>query len=98
MMVSVIHVAVQGHVMSLVCASAISHVDVCGLCYLLKSCWCPWLMLPLVMLLSVACAATEGHDGCLCSMLLLRAMLFMIVICATTVNYMEADDPLLCEL
>ena len=63
MMVSVIHVVAQGHVMSIVCASAISHVDVYGLCYLLKSCWCFWLMLPLVMLLSVACAATEGHDG-----------------------------------
>lgn len=63
MMVSVIHVAAQGHVMSLVCAPAVSYVDVYGLCYLLKSCWCPWLMLPLVVLLSVACAATEGHDG-----------------------------------
>lgn len=63
MMVSVIHVAAQGHVMFIVCAPAISHVDVYGLCYQLKSCWCPWLMLPLVMLLSVACAAPEGYDG-----------------------------------
>lgn len=46
--------------MSIIHFTTKGYVDVCGLCYCLEQCWCPWTGLPLgIMLVSVAHVAPD---------------------------------------
>lgn len=50
--------------MSVVWITTKGHVDARGLSCCLKSCSCPWSVLPLeAMSMSMACAMAKGHNG-----------------------------------
>lgn len=60
--------------MSMMCAATWSHVDAHGLYFCRGSWWCVWpVLLPEVMLLFMACAATEAYDG-VCGLCISRGL------------------------